>query len=66
MTTFINRRSITNRRNSDDRRKAPRLDLSYRRRRKTDARRDCGRSLVEDFNAKQTINHDHNNIHHRH
>ncbi|MCR8923234.1 hypothetical protein NO559_10645 [Dasania sp. GY-MA-18] len=48
---LINRRTLGDRRQGGDRRKAPRLDLSHKRRRKNDQRRDCSRSLVEDFHA---------------
>ncbi|WP_019531391.1 hypothetical protein [Dasania marina] len=51
MTILINRRAISDRRLGNDRRKAPRLDLSHKRRRKSDDRRDSARTLVEDFHA---------------
>lgn len=49
---FIDRRSKRDRRKPLDRREAPRLDLSYRRRRKGEDRRKSSRSLLEDFYAK--------------
>lgn len=53
MTILINRRVISDRRQGGDRRKAPRLDLTHKRRRKTDGRRDTARTLIEDFWANQ-------------
>ena len=55
MTTFINRRRQSDRRQGQDRRKAPRLDLSHRRRRTSPERRDVSKTLLEDFQAHLTI-----------
>ena len=47
---FINRRTGDERRESDDPRQNPRLDLAYRRRRKADERRQT-EGLLEDYTA---------------
>ncbi|MGK0500144.1 MAG: hypothetical protein ACJAYG_001790 [Oceanicoccus sp.] len=53
MTTrfFINRRTAGDRRKGREQRHNPRLDLSHRRRRKHDERRDLDRSNSADFYA---------------
>ncbi|WP_157117940.1 hypothetical protein [Oceanicoccus sagamiensis] len=48
---FFNRRTGLDRRKGSEQRQNPRLDLSHKRRRKTDERRDQERSSAGDFYA---------------
>jgi hypothetical protein len=52
---FFNRRSGIDRRQSEDQRLNPRLDLSHKRRRKTDERRSRNRSSASDFYANNNF-----------
>ncbi|MEH6559266.1 MAG: hypothetical protein V7459_15230 [Oceanicoccus sp.] len=54
---FFNRRSGIDRRTGRDPRLNPRLDLSHKRRRKTDERRNRGRTDADDFYASDSYAH---------
>ena len=52
---FNRRRTKSDRRNGTDPRQNPRLDLSHRRRRKSDDRRSINRDIREDFYASPSL-----------
>ena len=52
---FFNRRAKTERRMTKEQRHNPRLDLSHKRRRKSDERRQTDRDTTEDFYASNNF-----------